>query len=245
MHLRSNPHNTRPLTKLNRKDNQQVRKPPIKRIAKQINFKAKIRETERNYVHRYMTRRRPKNLKRPHCISCGDVENDQSDVDQLYSEFNLKRLDPSADDGRRCYYQPISHEKPIDMNPRIHLRRCNFLRFLAGANKTPDINNTPPLFLFKPTLHLHRCVVREVLDHYVVEATKIKMFKVELYPMLTHTWVNPKDFTPQKLLFDEYEQRHSSVPGKILSGVRPVVQHPGRIVARRISPNGDVHVLWL
>lgn len=60
--------------------------------------------------------------------------------------------------------------------------------------------------------------------------------------MLIRTWVNPRDFTPQKCMFDEFKKRNP-IPGKILSFPSAIVW-PCRIVARRTLSNGQIEVLW-
>lgn len=230
MQLRPNFNNSR-REKLHRKDYHQVRKYRKNRNGKNINAPTtnKGRDQSINHHnHRYMIRR-TKAIKRRHCISCPK----EDDAPKLNPKVVLRRC-PIPDKNKQ------SNTKKSNLNPKIRLRRYDIKRWVEGGGSLNDtIINAKNL---RPTLALHRCKISKVLDHRVrvVEASRFEMFMVELYPMLIRTWVNPRDFTPQKWLFDEYVKRHA-IPGRILTTVATV--HPGRIIARRTSPNGDVHIL--
>lgn len=211
-----------------------VRKPHLMKMKSNSRINSRTKINEHSKPHQYMIRRRPMAKKRKHCLSCQSQDEDDESV-ELYPKLVLDRC-PNPDSITKKSHQTRIVGK-MNLNPRIILRPCNLMRFLGNTQK-----DVPRLIRLTPNLILHRCKVQEVLDHRVVKASHIEAFMVELYPLLIRTWVNPRDFIPQKYLFDEYVRRHA-VPGHCLSAVSPI--QTCRIMARRILPNGDVQVLWM
>lgn len=240
MHLRPNSNNSR-REKLHRKDFRQVRKYNTNHKGKKINTtKHFARKKNDQPKHHHMTRRTKTQKKHP-CKSCQQEQHHHQTVKESHN-LNPKLV------LRRCAVQAntikqitnvIATDKKLHMNPVVRLQKCNVMRYIRNNQLTSKLGQ------LMPKLTLHRCKVAEVLDHRVVEPTKFEMFMVELYPMLIRTWVNPRDFSRQKCLFDEYKKRrYAAPPVQILSF--DSVQRYRRIIilARRIAPNGEVNVLW-
>lgn len=197
-----------------------VRKPQSN-LQPQTKFPEFIRQN-----HRYLTRHRK------HCISC--PADDVVETQKLYPKIVLHRCLVPAQPKRT---HEVNNQVHINLNPIIRLRRCNFMQFINNPRK----KDLPKLTLLMPRITLHRCEVRQVLDRRVVEASKFEMFMVELYPMFIRIWVNPSDFVPQKFMFDDFQKRTEvSMQRLAIASILPT-----KILAKRTSPNGEVHVLWM